>query len=209
MTLQRFVVGGISRLTNPVVTLLPFPGGVGKAAFWPRNVFGEPSPLAQMASMLRHGRFEYLGPTRARLERPQRRSGDPPVLRSERRHARRQVPDEDAYSPAILAAVADRQCDDESWYPATILEALSISSLCISFYSAAVTEAVALGVPIFASRSTWITTSTFICRPRPVEATLHARPWWFVSVRRRCHDDVDSKRPIESLADQVASRRFV
>jgi hypothetical protein len=36
---------------------------------------------------------------------------------------------------------------DEQQYPHTIVEALSIADLCVSFYSTAVTEAVAFGVP--------------------------------------------------------------
>ena len=49
--------------------------------------------------------------------------------------------------PSYLAAVADRCVYDESSYQATILEALSVAQLCISFYSAAVMESIGLGVP--------------------------------------------------------------
>jgi hypothetical protein len=49
--------------------------------------------------------------------------------------------------PAYTEALADKCVYDESYYPGTNLEALSIASLCVSYYSGAVLEAVPLGVP--------------------------------------------------------------
>ena len=49
--------------------------------------------------------------------------------------------------PPYTQELADKCLYDEQYYPATIFEALSISSLSISFYSSAVIEAVSLGVP--------------------------------------------------------------
>jgi hypothetical protein len=48
--------------------------------------------------------------------------------------------------------VADTTIYDESVYPATILEVLSIASLCIGFFSTAVHEAAYLGVPYLCVR---------------------------------------------------------
>src|SRR5262249_34679142 len=45
------------------------------------------------------------------------------------------------------AARADRVFYDESYYPATILELLSIASLCVHFFSSTAYESVFLGVP--------------------------------------------------------------
>ncbi len=49
--------------------------------------------------------------------------------------------------PGYLQRVADLVLYDETYYPPTILEALGVASLCVHFYSAAVLEAVACGVP--------------------------------------------------------------
>jgi hypothetical protein len=131
---------------RPVVLLVPFPQGVGKEAFWPRKVFTQPNALRQTLSLVAHRRFEYWPHVRNRwteaalsvaLRAFCDRSGALLVVKS-----RRKTP-----IPAYLARVADKCLYDESFYPATILEALSIADLCISFYSAAVTEAVALNVP--------------------------------------------------------------
>jgi hypothetical protein len=131
---------------KPVVVLLPFPQGVGKAAFWPRHIFNEPSRLRQFGEVVMRRRFEFL---------PDIMHGwnDRNVVRAIREFCDRN----DAFLlvksrpktpiPAYLEACADLTMYDESHYPATILEALSIASLCVSFYSSAVTEAVPLGVP--------------------------------------------------------------
>ncbi len=61
--------------------------------------------------------------------------------------------------PSYLTAVADRVIFDESYHPYTIMELLSVADLCIHFYSDAVKESVALGVPSIclgpASPSDW------------------------------------------------------
>ncbi len=131
---------------KPVVVLLPFPQGVGKAAFWPRHIFNQPSRARQLRDVLLRGRFEYL---------PDIVHGwnDANVVAAIRTFCDRH----DAFLlvksrpktpiPGYLASVADLALYDESHYPATILDALSCASLCISFYSSAVIEAVALGVP--------------------------------------------------------------
>lgn len=54
--------------------------------------------------------------------------------------------------PAYTRALADTHLYDESIYPATILEVLSIASLCIGFYSTTVHEAIYLGIPCLCLR---------------------------------------------------------
>lgn len=48
---------------------------------------------------------------------------------------------------SYLYDAADKVIYDESYYPSSILKALSISSLCINFFSTTVTEAIPLNVP--------------------------------------------------------------
>ena len=50
----------------------------------------------------------------------------------------------------LLNKIADKIIYDESFYPATIFEVMSISSLCIHFYSLSVTEAAFLNIPSIA-----------------------------------------------------------
>ena len=49
--------------------------------------------------------------------------------------------------PSYLARRADRVLYDEHYYPATILELLKISALCLHFFSTAAYEAAYAGVP--------------------------------------------------------------
>lgn len=131
---------------QPVVVLFPFPQGVGRQAFWPQNICAEPSRVKQVASVVAHRRFEYW---------PHVWHGwnDPNVVKALRRFCDRNG----AYLlvksrrktrvPAYTKALADRCVYDESFYPATVLEALRIASLSVSYYSNSVFESVALGVP--------------------------------------------------------------
>ncbi|HAL47147.1 MAG TPA: hypothetical protein DCP37_05285 [Dehalococcoidia bacterium] len=129
-----------------VVTLLPFPQGVGKASFWPRRIFGEPRRWRQLVHTLPRGRFEYWpyirhGWTDARVVRAIRAFCD-------RNSARLLVKSRlKTPIPPYTQAVADKCLYDESHYPPTVLEALAVSDLCISFYSSTVLEAAALGTP--------------------------------------------------------------
>jgi hypothetical protein len=131
---------------QPVVVFSPLTGRAGPPAFWPRKIYLEPNRLKQAASVLLSGHAEYWPHVRAGWH-------DGAMA-----HALRAFCDRhDAYLivksrqkspiPRYLAAVADRCLYDESPYPATVLEALSIASLCISFYSSIVLDAVAMGVP--------------------------------------------------------------
>jgi len=131
---------------QPVVVLFPFPQGVGRAVFWPRKICGEPSSLRQLANVIAYRRFEYW---------PHVRHGwnDRNVVKAIRRFcdrngayllikSRRKTP-----IPRYIETVADRCLYDESLYPPTVLEALSIASLSIGYFSGTVLESIGLGVP--------------------------------------------------------------
>lgn len=131
---------------QPVVVLFPFPQGFGRNTFWPQQIYSEPSRLKQMARVVAHRRFEYwphvwhgwndFNVVKA-LRRFCDRNGAYLLVKS-----RRKTP-----IPAYTEALADRCIYDDSFYPATVLEALSIASLSVSYYSNSVFESVALGVP--------------------------------------------------------------
>jgi hypothetical protein len=136
---------GIPR-DQPVVVLLPFPQGVGRNAFWPRRIYGEPSRLRQLANVIAYRRFEYLpdvwhGWNDHNVVKALRafcdRSGAYLLVKS-----RQKTP-----VPAYTEALADRCVYDERHYPATVLEALSIASLSVSYLSNSVFESAGLGVP--------------------------------------------------------------
>lgn len=131
---------------QPVVVLFLFPQGVGRDGFWPRHICAEPSRLKQIVNIVRRQRFEYL---------PHVWHGwnDLSVVTAIRRFCDRNG----AYLlvksrlktpiPAYTRARADQCMYDESFYPATVLEALSIASLSVGYYSTSVFESVSLGVP--------------------------------------------------------------
>jgi hypothetical protein len=131
---------------QPVVVLFPYPQGVGRAAFWPRQIFAEPSRVKQLARIAAYRRFEYL---------PHVWHGwnDRNVLKALRQFCDRNG----AYLliksrlktpvPEYAKAIADKWVYDDSYYPATVLEALRIANLSVSFYSSAVFESAWLGVP--------------------------------------------------------------
>ncbi len=131
---------------QPVVVLFPFPQGVGRDTFWPKRICGEPSPLKQLAGIVRRGRFEYLphvwrGWNDANVVRALRRFCD-------RNGARLLVKSRlKTPIPDYTAALADQSLYDERFYPATVLEALSIASLSVGYYTTSVFESVSLGVP--------------------------------------------------------------
>lgn len=129
---------------QPVVVLLPF--GAASSSFWRRRIFLEPSFSRRLAWILARRRFEYLSHLR-------HGRNDVSVVRALRAFcdrngayllvkSRRKTP-----IPDYLSAIADRCLYDESAYPATSLECLSIANLCVSFYSSVVFEAAALRVP--------------------------------------------------------------
>jgi hypothetical protein len=131
---------------QPVVLLLPFPQGVGQASFWPRRIFGEDSRLRRMCYVALDGEFNY-------WRRALRDPSDADVVRAVRAFCDRNgafllvKSREKTPIPAHILAVADKCIYDESYYPPTVLEALSIASLCVSYYSASVLEAASVSVP--------------------------------------------------------------
>ena len=131
---------------QPVVVLLPFPQGVGQGGFWPRRIFGESSRLRRMYHVASAGEFKYW---RRALSDP----SDADVVRAVRAFCDRNgafllvKSREKTPIPDYVRAMADRCVYDESYYPPTILEALSIAALCVSSYSASVLEAASVSVP--------------------------------------------------------------
>ncbi len=131
---------------KPVVVLFPFPQGVGKASFWPRSICAEPSRLKQLANLALHRRLEYLRDV-------WRGWNDRNVVRALRKFCDRQGAHlvvksrEKTPVPDYTTALADHCVYDDSHYPATVLEALSIASLSVSYYSNSVFESALLGVP--------------------------------------------------------------
>jgi hypothetical protein len=131
---------------QPVVVLLPFPQGVGRQTFWPKYICAEPSRLRQVARIIAHRRPRY-------LSHVWHGWNDPNVVKALRRFCDRNG----AYLlvksrlktpiPRYTERLADLCVYDERFYPATVLEALSIASLSVSYYSNSVFESVGVGVP--------------------------------------------------------------
>jgi len=130
---------------QPVVLLVPF-SGAANGGFWSTRIHLEPSRARRLAWVLGRRRFEY-------LPHALRRVGDTELVAAVRSFcdrngafllvkSRPKTP-----IPPYLARVADHCVYDESVYPATILEALSVASVCISLYSTVVFEAAVLRVP--------------------------------------------------------------
>jgi hypothetical protein len=133
-------------INQPVVVLLPFPQGVGRQSFWPKNIFAEPSRSRRLLNVVTHREFAYVGAAWGR-------ENDVDVARAIRRFCDRNgaflliKSREKTPIPDYLRAVADHCIYDEGFYPPTIVKALSIASLCISYYSLGILETTALGVP--------------------------------------------------------------
>ncbi|MEE2610294.1 MAG: hypothetical protein VX992_06400 [Acidobacteriota bacterium] len=131
---------------QPVVVLLPFPQGTGRSTFWPRKIFGEPSRTRRVINVVKHGQFNHF---RAAWGD----ANDINVVSAVRNFCDRNgafllvKSREKTPIPQYLRAVSDKCIYDESYYPPTIIEALSIANLCIGYYSLGVLEAAALGVP--------------------------------------------------------------
>ena len=131
---------------QPVVVLLPFPQGTGRSTFWPRKIFGEPSRTRRVINVVKHGQFNHF---RAAWGD----ANDVNVVSAVRNFCDRNgafllvKSREKTPIPQYLRAVSDKCIYDESYYPPTIIEALSIANLCIGYYSLGILEAAALGVP--------------------------------------------------------------
>ena len=130
---------------QPVVVFLPsssiFPG-----LFWPQWRYLPLSQLSRLWWAVRQRRFKS-------IEYDLRGWNEINIIRAVKTFCKRNG----AYLlvksrlkepiPNYIEALADKCLYDESYYPHTILRALSIASLCINFYSTTVTEAAYLAVP--------------------------------------------------------------
>ncbi len=131
---------------RPVVLYLPFPLWSNVRAPWLRNVHRPSSRIAQGLRTLIGGPHEYWmdvsrGRNDRRIVEAMRAfcdaNGALLVMK-----ARRKDP-----VPRYAARLADRVLYDLSYYPPTILELLSVTALCVHFYSTAVLEAAFASVP--------------------------------------------------------------
>jgi hypothetical protein len=131
---------------RPVVVYAPFPFMSNPRPFWVRHIYGARNRLHQRLAVAVAGRREY----RAHVERGWT---DRRVVDAVRRFceangaalivkARAKDP-----VPGYLARSAHAVLYDESYYPATVLEIMSIASLCVHFLSSIAYEAASAAVP--------------------------------------------------------------
>ncbi len=131
---------------RPIVLYLPFPLRSNIPTAWLRHVHTPSTRLEQGARTLLARRWEYW---------PHVKNGwnDRRVVEAARtfcdRHGALLVMKARVKDPVpwYAARLADRVFYDLSHHPPTILDLLSIASLCIHFYSTAVMEAASCGVP--------------------------------------------------------------
>lgn len=131
---------------RPVVLYLPYPVKSNPPTFWLRHVYG-PSNRLRRALAVAAARQRRYWPHIARdwhdrrLVETVRRfcdANDAVLIVKSR---------EKDPVPRHTARVADRVLYDPCHYPPTILELLSVASLCVHFFSSAAYEAVFMGVP--------------------------------------------------------------
>jgi hypothetical protein len=131
---------------RPIVLYLSFPLRSNPPTFWLRGVFTPSTRLGQAARTLLARRMEYWPDVREGLndrrlvEAVRRfcdRAGAALVMKSRLKDP----------IPRYALRRADRAFYDLSHYPATILDLLSVASLCIHAYSTTVLEAGYCGVP--------------------------------------------------------------
>jgi hypothetical protein len=131
---------------RPVVLYLPYPTKSNPRTFWLRHVYAPTSRVRRALAILAKRRFEYWRHVASdwndrRLVSALRAFCDANdallVVKSRLKDP----------VPRYTASRADRVLYDPSYYPATILELLSVASLCVHFFSSAVYESVFLGVP--------------------------------------------------------------
>ncbi|HTY78693.1 MAG TPA: hypothetical protein VMI34_12805 [Candidatus Bathyarchaeia archaeon] len=131
---------------RPIVLYLSFPLESNPPTFWLRSVFRPSTRLGMAARTLLAGRWDHWADVRQRLndrrlvESVRRfcdRAGAALVMKSRRKDP----------IPRYASMLADRAFYDLSHYPPTILELLSVATLCIHAYSTTVLEAAYAGVP--------------------------------------------------------------
>jgi hypothetical protein len=130
---------------RPIVLYLPFPFQTIWREFWPHRVHRHHRPM-QLVNILLSGRWRWLpyavrgwnDPTLVRrLREFCDRSGAMLVVKARRKHP----------VSRHLARHADLTLYDDSFYPATIVELMSVASLCVHYYSFGLVEAAYGGVP--------------------------------------------------------------
>ena len=131
---------------RPVVLYLPFPLRSNPRTFWLRRIFTPSTRFGQSVGTILGGRLDYWDHVRGRRN-------DRSLVESARDFCRRagavllmksRLKDP---IPRYARALADLTFYDPSHYPPTILELLSVASLCIHAYSTSVFEAAYCGVP--------------------------------------------------------------
>jgi hypothetical protein len=130
---------------RPVVLYLPFPFQTIWREFWPHRVHHHRRPM-QFVNILLSGRWRWLpyalrgwnDPALVtRLRKFCDRSGAALVVKARRKHP----------VSRHLARQADLTLYDDSFYPATIVELMSVASLVVHYYSFGLVEAAYGGVP--------------------------------------------------------------
>jgi hypothetical protein len=131
---------------RPVVLYLPYPMKSNPPTFWLRHVYGPTSRLRRGLAVLAALRLRY-------WQHVTRDWNDRRLVEAVRAFCdandallvvKSRLKDP---VPPHTRALADLVLYDPSYYPATILELLSVASLCVHFFSSAVYESVFLGVP--------------------------------------------------------------
>lgn len=131
---------------HPVVLYIPFPFNSNPHPFWVRHVYGGGSDTLRRLSVWWRGNARY----REQAARGLTDRGTVEAVRAfcDRNGAALVVKErEKDPAPRYLRERADRVLGDEAYYPATILELLRISSLCLHFFSTVAYEAAYAGVP--------------------------------------------------------------
>lgn len=130
---------------RPIVLYLPFPFQSTWHEFWPRRIHRFRRPL-QLVNVALSGQLQWLpyawnGWNDVSLVRQIRAFCDRHdavlVVKSRLKNP----------IPRYVRRAADHVLYDDADYPATILELLSVSTLCVHYYSFALAEAACLGVP--------------------------------------------------------------
>jgi hypothetical protein len=131
---------------RPVVLYLPYPTMSNPRTFWLRHVYAPGSRIRRALAVLGAFRFDYWQHVTSDWN-------DRSLVTSLRAFCdandallvvKSRLKDP---VPRYTASCADLVLYDPSYYPATILELLSVASLCVHFFSSAVYESVFLGVP--------------------------------------------------------------
>jgi hypothetical protein len=131
---------------RPLVLYIPFPFASNPRTFWVREVYGRSSALWSRLAIALAGRREY-------ASHVARRWNDRSVVAAVRafcdRNGAALIVKARAKDPVprYLARAADRVFYDASYYPATILELMKASSLCLHFFSTVAYEAAYAEVP--------------------------------------------------------------